>query len=304
MNAATRYAIGIDVGGTKLAGGVVNITDGTVLLQETIPTQAQRGGATVLTDCIGLIERLYHAANVQGLAIAGIGLAVCELVDPGGNVTSAYNFDWRTIRLQELLPQWAPVVVTSDARAAALAEAQYGAGAAYNLFAYVTVGTGISSTIVHEGRPLAGARGNALVLASMPLTAICPTCGALNETVLEEFAGGPALVRRYNAEAGTPITSGHELFAAVERGDALASKIVRTAGEALGVSIAFLCNVIDPEAVIIGGGLGLAGGLYWESMVEATRRHIYAWDTRQLPIVTAALGIDVGIIGAAAAAFV
>ena len=90
------------------------------------------------------------------------------------------------------------------------------------------------------------------------------------------------------------------LFAAVDDGDVVAAEIVRSAGTALGVSVAFLCNVVDPEAIIVGGGLGLAGGLYWESFVEATRRHIYADDTRQLPILPAALGVDAGLIGAAA----
>ena len=91
------------------------------------------------------------------------------LVDRVGNVTSAYNFDWRGVSVQERLATIAPAVVESDVRAAALAEACYGAGAQFNLFCYVTVGTGISYCFVQEGKPLAGARGNALVLASMPL---------------------------------------------------------------------------------------------------------------------------------------
>ena len=85
----------------------------------------------------------------------------------------------------------------------------------------------------------------------------------------------------------------------VDMGDALAIEIVRSAGEALGNSVAFLCNVLDPVAVNVGGGLGLAGGLYWDAFVTATRAHIYAEDTRALPILPAALGVDAGLIGAA-----
>ena len=95
------------------------------------------------------------------------------------------------------------------------------------------------------------------------------------------------------------MPNGQALFAAVNEGDALAIDVVRSAGEALGNSVAFLCNVLDPAAVIVGGGLGLAGGLYWDAFVAATRAHIYAEETRALPILPAALGVDVGLIGAA-----
>lgn len=302
MNREQRvsYAIGIDIGGTKIAGGVVAGDTGAILLRETIPTGADRGGAAVLDDCVDLIARLHAAAIAQQVAISGVGLGICELVDPQGNVTSAYHFDWRDTPVRERCSQQIPATIESDVRAAARAEAMYGAGRPYDLFAYVTVGTGISSAIVQHGQPLVGVRGNALVLASMPLTTTCPHCGTTINPILEEFAGGPALVRRYNQQAAAAIGNGPELFTLVERGDPLAREVVRSAGEALGVSVAFLCNVLDPEALIVGGGLGLAGGLYWETLLDATRRHIYAEDTRQLPILPAALGVDAGIIGAAA----
>lgn len=296
----TKYAIGLDVGGTKVAGGVVDCTTGAVLLREIIATQATRGGEAVLTDCLALAGRLQDQAALQGIAVSSIGMGVCELVDPRGKVTSAYNFDWQTLPVQQRLAALAPAVVESDVRAAALAEARYGAGAAFDLFCYITVGTGISSCFVQAGRPLAGARGNALVLASMPLTTVCTTCGTVLQPVVEEFAAGPALLTRYQQATGRTMHRGQELFAAVAANDAVAIEIVRSAGAALGNSIAFLCNVLDPTAVIIGGGLGLAGGLYWEAMVAATRAHIYAAATQTLPILPAALGVDAGLIGAAA----
>lgn len=298
--AAPHYAIGIDIGGTKIAGGLVAGEAGQVLLRRTIPTNAGRGGQAVLEDCVALIEHLYRAAAAQQLPVSGVGLGICELVDPLGNVTSAYNFDWRNLPVRARCSQQVAATLEADVRAAARAEAYYGVGQRYDLFAYITVGTGISSTIVQGGQPLTGARGNALVLASMPLTTTCPTCGTVISSSLEEFAGGPAMVRRYNQQTGAAIDSGHELVAAANAGDEIATEVIRSAAEALGVHVAFLCNIIDPEAVIVGGGVGLAGGLYWESFVESTRRHIYAEDTRQLPILPAALGVDAGIIGAAA----
>lgn len=297
----TSYTIGLDVGGTKVAGGVVDCATGKVLLREIIPTQAARGGEVVLADCVALAERLQQQVHKQGQVITGIGMGVCELVDPAGHITSAYNFDWRHLPVQQRLAAVAPAVVESDVRAAALAEACYGAGRQFKLFCYVTVGTGISSCFVQNGKPLAGARGNALVLASMPLTTTCTTCGTVLHPVLEEFAAGPALLTRYRQATGHILSSGQELFAAAANNDIAAIDVIRSAGEALGNSVAFLCNILDPEAIIVGGGLGLAGGLYWGSFVQATRKHIYAENTRSLPILAAALHVDAGLIGAAVA---
>ena len=142
-------------------------------------------------------------------------------------------------------------------------------------------------------------RGNALILASSPLTVDCAACGARNRFVLEDFASGPALVARYRAESGRPASRGEEVLSAAAAGDAAAVAVVRSAGEALGGSVGFLVNVLDPEAVVVGGGLGLAGGLYWEAFVAATRAHVWSEATRGLPILRAALGPDAGVIGAA-----
>jgi len=258
---------------------------------------------------------LMSAAQRQEAAILGLGVAVAELVDAAGNVTSGQTIAWTGLPVRDRFSRLAPTVIESDVRAAALAEALFGAGREFKLFIYVTVGTGISCCLVQEGRPLAGARGNALVLASSPWSTLCPACGAAVDLVLEEFASGPALVTRYNAGGGGrrrrvlgagprgAARCAEEVLAAVEAGDPWAREVVRTAGEALGNSIGLLVNILDPEAVIVGGGLGLAGGLYWDRVIAATREHIWAESSRSLPILPAALGVDAGLIGAAAAAW-
>jgi glucokinase len=192
-------------------------------------------------------------------------------------------------------------------RAPALAEALFGAGRPFRLFLYVTIGTGISCCLVQEGRPYAGARGGALVMASSPFSAICPTCGNLLHPVTEEIASGPALVARYRAklgaEADPTLTQAEAVIAAAGQGDRRAIEVIETAGLALGSSLGLVVNVLDPEAVVIGGGLGSAGGLYWDSLVEATRQHIWSELSRTLPILPAAFGPEAGLIGAAATAW-
>jgi glucokinase len=216
-------------------------------------------------------------------------------------VTSGHCIDWRGWLLSERLSALGTVCVEADVRAAALAEALFGAGRPYQLFAYVTVGTGISCTLVQGGRPYAGARGNALVMGSSPLTSVCPRCGIEFQPILEEIAAGPALVRRYCQGHRGVVGSAEEVLRAAAAGDREAIGVVRSGARALGTSVGFLVNVLDPEAVVVGGGLGLAGGLYWDELIVSTRDHIWAPGTRGLPILPAALGEDAGIIGAAAA---
>ena len=293
------YAIGIDVGGTKIAGGLVELATGALLARQQLPTNPGRGGAAVLDDTLALARVLATEANALGVSVFGIGVGVAELVDRQGAITSAHTIPWRGVDVGQQLAQIAPTVIESDVRAHALAEARYGAGRRLRQFVFVTVGTGISSCLVLDGRPHTGARGNALVLASSPLTTTCSFCNSTMQPILEDYASGPALVARYNQLAHTQLRRAEELLSRVDTGDQLAIEIVRSAGAALGVSIGWLVNVLDPEAVIIGGGLGLAGGLYWGCMIDAARAHIWADTSRDLPIMHAALGADAGVIGAA-----
>lgn len=293
--------IGLDIGGTKIAAGIVRFPAGEILCRRVVPTRPEREGEMVLQDTVDLASELMAEASKLGICPAGIGAGVAELVGPDGEITSGQTIRWNGMPVRERLSRVAPAIVEADVRAAALGEALLGAGGQYAIFVYVTVGTGISCALVREGCPYGGARGNALVLGSAPLSHTCPACGVRSHPVLEEFATGPALARRYSASTRARVTSGEEVMALVEAGDCSATEIVRTSAEALGVSVGFLVNVMDPEAVIVGGGLGSRDGLYWTSFVESTRAHIWAEASRQLPILRAGLGTDAGLIGAAAA---
>ncbi len=297
------WAIGLDVGGTKIAAGLVAHPSGYVLSRRTIPTSPQRGGKAVLCDTLALAEGMMEEAGKRNLDLLGIGVGVPELVDPEGKITSSHSLDWQGMTVQREFFRLAPAIVESDVRAGALAEAMYGAGREYRLFVYVTVGTGISSTLVQDGRPFMGTRGNALVMASSPFTVECDACGKALSPILEEFASGPALVERYNQYSSGAARMGEDVTAAAAQGDEAAVRVVSSAGEALGNSVGFLVNVMDPEAIVVGGGLGSSGGQYWDSFVASTRAHIWAESSRGLPIHAAAMGADSGLIGAAASVF-
>lgn len=296
------WAIGVDVGGTKIAFGAVDPRTGRVAHRREVPTWPQRGVEAVysdiLTNGIAIARRLL--GEQRWASALGVGLP--ELVDADGEIRSAHLLDWSSFPLRQRLRAVAPPHITSDVRAAALAEASFGAGKDYELFAYVSIGTGISSAVVQDGEPLVGARGGALVLSSGSLGVPCPECSNWTEFVLESYASGPALARRY-AEAINQTVSGAEaVIAAANAGDPVAAQIVESAADALGSALGWLVNVIDPEAIVVGGGLGLAPGRFRERLIRATREHIWNPAARELPFLTAALGADAGLIGAALSA--
>lgn len=293
--------IGIDVGGTKIAGGLTTFP-GSKLAQRVISTHPERGGPAVLNDVIALARELSEEAKSIGSSVAGIGLGICELVDREGRLASANCIQWLDLPVREKLSAIAPVVMEADVRAAALAEAVHGTGKAFRSFLYVTIGTGISCCLMIHGIPYLGARGASGTMASSPLSIPCELCGQTSRRTLEEIASGPALVARFRQAGGHAVT-GQEVVAAASAGGDLARQVIASATTALGSQVGLLVSVLDPEAIVVGGGLGLSDGPFWNEFVASTRSHIWSSLHRELPILRAGLGEDAGWIGAALKAF-
>jgi glucokinase len=260
--------VGIDAGGTKLAAGLVDLPSGRVIRRREVPANPRRGGKAVLADCVTM------AREVAAGHADGIGLAVPELVTLDGRITSAAAWDWRDADLASAFASIGPVRVESDVRAAATAEARLGAGQGLPSFLYLTIGTGVSHTFVVDGAPWPGARGNAIVVGAPPV---------------EWSASGAALAARADKARAEDVLS-------CAADEAIVDDVART----LAIELARLVNALDPEMVIIGGGLGLARAFQLRVSALA-REHIYAAGTRGLSIVGAALGRDAGVVGAALA---
>ena len=186
----------------------------------------------MLADCRALVAKLADG-------VTAVGLAVCELVDPCGRVRSAETVDWREIDLFATF-DW----VESDVRAAALAEARFGAGRDEADFLYVSVGSGISHCLMVDGQPRLGVRGSAI---------------GTGAPLVEAWSGGLALARR------TGHATAEEALA-----DPAVAEIVEDGARRLGLALAALVNALDPGAVIIGGGLGLHDA--YRERVEAALR--------------------------------
>jgi glucokinase len=300
----TRCAIGIDVGGTKCAAGLVSLDDGSVLARGLRPTRPERGGEAVLADVIELAKSLQAEAKRLGIRPTSIGIGLCELVGPNGQILSEATIRWIGIPVCDKIEHETrlPVFFDADVRAAARAEAQIGAAHNLRCFVYVTVGTGISSCLVVTKTPFAGARGLTGTFASGNGLVAGNDGHLLFGSPLEQFASGPALAARLAARNAGFVGGAPEVLALAEHGDPFAQPIVETAGQALGAAIAQLVNVLDPEAVVIGGGLGLAAGLFRRSMEEALHQYVWSKLHRDVALLSASLGNDAGIIGAALAA--
>lgn len=260
----TACAMGIDVGATKIAAGLVSFPEAKILASEVRPTLARRGASAVLDD----VYELAGALKLKGSVLA-VGLGICELVDREGNIVSDNCVAWTSDDLRKRFSDIAPLIVEADVRAAAYGEAHFGAGKSFKHFLYVAVGTGISSCLVIHGKPYLGARGLTGTFASSPMPGL--------KHSLEQLASGAAL-------GPTPEPA-----------------VLASAAEALGAGIGLLVNTLDPEAVIVGGGLGLSGGTYWERLVSSTRRHIWSPVHRELPVLPA-VHPQAAVIGAAALA--
>jgi glucokinase len=287
-----RVAVGIDVGGTKTAVTAISLPGAEVLFREVIPTQATLGAGRIRSQLVMVLGRMRSELALSERP--QVGVSVPELVDLDEQVVT----DVVVPGLVGDLKEWTDIGVTrveSDVRAAAHAEAMAGAGRIFPSFAYVSIGTGISSAFVRDGAVWPGAHGAAILLGSGPFGPQLRPDG--RPYPLEELASGPAIAAAYRAGGGR-AESAQEVIDRYSY-DPLAAQVVAAAGSTAGQGVALLVNVLDPHAVIVGGGLGCADGPYWTSMETAARTQIWAESARRLPLLRSSLGPDAASIGVA-----
>jgi glucokinase len=295
-------AIGVDVGGTKIAAGLVLVPEGRVLARRVQPTKPARGGEAVLADVIELVQALREEARRQGVNPVALGVGVAELVDRDGNVASEATIRWQGLPVRSRLQELLPTRLDADVRVAALAEARVGAGRSLRSFLYLTIGTGISSCLVIDGSPWPGERGIAGTCASSLCLFPGPDGRLVHGPPIEQYSSGPALVSRLAQLRPGFSGSAHEVLSLAEQGDRETVAVVDSAARAVGALLAHLVSVLDPAAAIIGGGLGLAGGRYRAELERTCRELVWSKSHREVPLLSAQLGADAGFIGAALAA--
>jgi glucokinase len=304
--------IGVDVGGTKVAAGLVDEA-GTIVAKTRHHTPSQH--VAQVQDVI--------AAAVRELAtdheVEAVGIGAAGLVDSARSaVLFAPNLAWRNEPLRAAIEQRCglPVVVENDANAAAWGEARFGAGRGEPYVVMVTVGTGLGGGIILDGELYRGKLGIAAEIGHMILEPYGRRCGCGNRGCWERYASGSALVREAQELAtispviasrllelvgGRPeAITGIAVMQAAQEGDEAALEAFRVVGRWLGHGLATLAAVLDPGVVVIGGGVCDAGELLRGPAVETFEERLTARAYREAPEVRlAALGSEAGIVGAA-----
>jgi glucokinase len=305
-------AIGVDAGGTKVEGLVVDPgREGRIVDRRRVVTPAE--DAEQSTSAIIEVARQLLDGR-EGVRAIGVGAA--GMVDLRGVMRFAPNVAWREFPLQARIEDalGLPTVVDNDANVAAWGEFRFGAGRGTTDMLLVTVGTGIGGGIVAGGKLFRGAYGFAAEIGHIIVEPNGPRCGCGNLGCWEQVASGRAIDRlgrqaaREHPEAllaelagGDPeAVTGRAVTDAAKKGDPVAARILSEVGRRLGEGIAGLVNVLDPDVVVVGGGAIEAGDFLLEPAREAFRQAVEAPRHRpDVPIVAAAMGNDAGAVGAA-----
>ena len=273
--------LAIDIGGTKLAAGIVN-TAGSILVRREVPTLAAEGPERVLDRLTRLAQDVLAAPRVSDEAIQRIGIGCAGPVDrQAGLILNPPNLPgWVCVPLVERIEKalGRPAVLENDANAAALGEFRYGAGKGGSSLVYLTVSTGIGSGIILNGKIWHGVKDGAGEVGHMTLLPDGPICGCGNRGCLEALASGPSIARRAREALATGqpsrLLDAGEFTAAdvvrlAQEGDAIAAEVWDETVRYLGLGVAAIVTILAPERVVIGGGVTQAGDFLFEPL----RRH-------------------------------
>ena len=295
-------AVGVDLGGTKLAVGIVDEA-GRILKKHLEPTNPEEGSQAILTRISKGIEQVWQGD------IKGIGIGCPGTVDASrGEVIFAPNLGWRGVSVGPFIQGEfkLPVVVDNDANAAAVGELKVGGGQGCRNMIYLTVSTGIGAGIIIDGEIYRGFTFRAGEVGHMVLAPDGPLCSCGNRGCLEAFASGTSIARMAMEaiNRGLPTSMRGEVdarmvAASAREGDQLAKEILTSAFRYLSMGIGNLLNIFDPELIIIGGGLSAMGDQLLQPVREGVVHYAWLREKAKERVVLSKLGQDIGLIGAA-----
>ena len=311
--ANSDLAIGVDIGGTKVLGGVVDLT-GKILRTFRADTPREGGDALnqVIADVVAELQTTHKTESI-GISAAGLVSSDRQTMLGAPNIK-----DWDGVNIAKALHKISGInsIVENDANSAAWAERVYGAGKGQENVIMITVGTGLGGAAIVDGKPLRGANGTGAEFGHMRVAPGGELCGCGIRGCFEQYASGTALMRQTKAAIAKDPDSAKNLLArgdgtitgllgnhitdAARVGDKLAIGVLENLGDWLGQGIATLAMLFDPAIVVIGGGVIDAGELLLEPARRAMMREMPFVGKHPVPeIVAAKLGNDAGLVGAA-----
>ncbi|HUW32246.1 MAG TPA: ROK family protein [Planctomycetota bacterium] len=313
-----EYAIGIDLGGTFIKGGVIDLK-GKVLGSTSIETQAGKGPDVVLERMAELSRQVVQIAKISWDQVKCVGVGTPgPLSRAKGIVYTAPNLPgWENVRVVKVLKRklHKPVFLENDANAAAYAENWVGAGRGASSMIILTLGTGIGGGVVLEGDVWHGRDDAAGELGHMSINFDGPKCNCGSYGCIEAYASAPATVRRAldGIEQGKRTSlrkllgkngeiTAKDIYVAAVGGDKFALRTIQSTGKLLGIAVANFVNIFNPELVVLFGGLAGAGDMLFDPVRDEVRRRALKPAADTVRIVPARLGGNAGIIGAAGCA--
>lgn len=318
-----RWIVGVDLGGTNIVVGVLPVDggNGDVLALRTVPTDAQRGAKFVVDRIVGLIHEsmdeviAQHGGTREDFAGVGIG-SPGPLDRRTGTVINTPNLGWRNFPLRDLISNAVglPATLDNDANCATYGEWWLGAGRDVDTLVGLTLGTGIGGGIVLNGEIFHGASDAAGEIGHMTIEANGRKCKCGNYGCLEAYASGPAIALRAveGLEAGVEsllpaLVNGRvaditaaTVYEAVVLGDPYANEVMRETAKLLGAGVANMINVLNPEMVVIAGGVTRAGEHLFGPLQAEVRKRAFRSAQEACEIVSAQLPGTAGVVGAVA----
>ena len=304
-----KYCFGVDVGGTTVKLGLFTV-EGELLDKWEIKTYTENEGERILPDVAEAIKGKIAEKLLKAEEICGIGVGVPAPVDKNGAIERAANVGWMAKEIKKVLEELTgfPCVIGNDANVAALGEMWKGAGEGEKDLIMVTLGTGVGGGIIIDGHAVVGAHG-----AGGEIGHACvepeetESCNCGNKGCLEQLASATGIVRigkkimaENTAETKLHLDnfSAKTIFDAYKEGDSVAKQIVDKFAEYLGTALAVFTCVVDPEVIVIGGGVSKAGQPLIDAVAGYYKEHAFI-SCKDTPIVLAKLDNDAGIYGAA-----
>jgi glucokinase len=308
--------LAIDLGGTNIKSAIL-LPDGKIIYFRKYPAQADKGPQKVVTGILSAIKDSLVKAELEVKELCGIAIAAAGILDvKNGVVTSSPSLPgWHNIPLRDMMAEKLGVDIhlINDASAAALGEHRFGAGCGADNLVYLTVSTGIGGGIIIHGKLYVGTDGCAGEIGHMVVEADGPQCNCGNFGCLEVMASGTAIANEAKRRIGQGETSRITEFSsgglnsitaetvalAAKQGDSLACGVVNKAAYYLGVGLANIVNIFNPEAIIIGGGVSKMGDILLRPARKVVKQRAFRLPVRTVRIVRSRLGDKAGNIGAA-----
>jgi glucokinase len=318
MSEALRpLTLGIDLGGSKILTAVVN-SQGKILASDENITPVTKCGEAIIQSILDSAHRVLKQANVAVSELCAIGIGAAGISNPEAGIlfTSPNLPALRNILLGDIIQERLAkkTFLINDANAAALGEFYFGAARDANNFIYVTLSTGIGGGIVIDGRIYTGAIGAAGEVGHMTIDDNGPICNCGNKGCWETLASGTALAREAKrrikegvrtsilkyAEGDVEKVTAQVIHSAAEEGDSLAKELIAWSGYYVGVGLANLINIFNPELIVIGGGLSNIGDMLLEPAFKTAEERAYKEAFQAVRFASPELGGNSGVLGAAA----